>query len=62
MHLLNRCPEDERIRRLGEMGMDCKRDLYNLEITHLVGNPAVWRTLKALDLESYRCMLVISDE
>ena len=32
------------------------------QVTHIVGNPAVWRTLKGLDLTSYRCMLVISDE
>ena len=42
--------------------MDIERDLYNLEVTHIVGKPAVWRTLRALDLNSYRCMLVISDE
>jgi hypothetical protein len=35
---------------------------YNLEVTHIVGDPAVWRTLRSLKLESYRCMLVISDE
>jgi hypothetical protein len=28
------------------------------KVTHIVGNPAVWRTLKGLDLTSYRCMLV----
>ena len=35
---------------------------FNLSITHIVGNPAVWRTLKACDLESYRSVLVIADE
>jgi hypothetical protein len=62
VHLLNRTPIEERVSRLADQGMDTKRDLYNLEITHIVGNPAVWRTLKSLDLKSYRCMLVISDE
>jgi hypothetical protein len=62
VHLLNRTPIKDRIKRLADQGMNTKRDLCNLEVTHIVGNPAVWRTLKALDLKSYRCMLVISDE
>jgi hypothetical protein len=32
VHLLNRCPVDERVQRLAEMGLDCGRDLYNLEV------------------------------
>jgi hypothetical protein len=38
--------------------MDLDRDLANLKIKHFVGNPAVWRTIKQLDLPSYRCLLV----
>jgi len=32
VHLLNRCPLEERIERLAEMGLDCDRDLANLEV------------------------------
>jgi hypothetical protein len=62
VHLLNRTPIEERVSRLADQGMDTDRDLVNLEITHIVGNPAVWRTLRTLDLKSYRALLVISDE
>ena len=32
VHLLNRCPLEERVERLAEMGLDCDRDLANLEV------------------------------
>mmetsp|Transcript_4221 Transcript_4221/g.5566 ORF Transcript_4221/g.5566 Transcript_4221/m.5566 type:complete len:1055 (-) Transcript_4221:132-3296(-) len=62
VHLLNRTPVEERLRRLSEQGLDIETHLYNLEVTHIVGDPAVWRTLRTIKLETYRCMLVISDE
>ena len=47
-------PVGERVSRLEAQDLNTERDLYNLKLTHFVGNPAVWRTLRALDLDSYR--------
>jgi hypothetical protein len=35
---------------------------FNLSITHIVGNPAYWRVLKSLNLDTYSSVLVVSDE
>jgi hypothetical protein len=35
---------------------------FNLEVSHIVGDPASWKTLKPIDLKVYSCILVINDE
>ena len=60
VHLVNTVPLAERERMLNVM------DLHPsvrkcLIMKHFEGNPALWHTLKNLDLPSYHCVLVVSD-
>lgn len=62
VHLFNRVPiKDRRTRLAEEIGIEMCT-LEHLEVTHILGDPSQWRTLSALNLDSYHCVLVVSDD
>ena len=59
VHLCNKLGKEEREERLADMGLG---PMEHLVLKHIVGDPASWFCLRQLNLDSYRCALVISDE
>ena len=56
--MVNLLSLEEREERLAAMDLA----QLDLKLVHYIGDPATWFTLRQLDLDLYRCALVISDE
>ena len=50
LHMLSELSVDQRLSRLQDGGLDPSKDLHHLKLVHHVGNPAVRRQLKEIQL------------
>ena len=62
LHMLSELPIEEREERLEDGGLCAEKDLKNLKLVHHIGNPAVRRKLKEVEVWKFTSVLILSDE
>ena len=62
LHMLNELTVEQRLLRLQDGGLDPSKDLNHLKLVHHVGNPAVRRQLKSIQLWKFDSVLILADE
>ena len=62
LHMLSELSVDQRLSRLQDGGLDPSKDLHHLKLVHHVGNPAVRRQLKEIQLWQFDSVLILADE
>ena len=62
LHMLSELSVEQRLLRLQDGGLDPSKDLNHLKLVHHVGNPAVRRQLKDIQLWKFDSVLILADE